>query len=154
MHGWAKLKKIETGIEIMVFLKTVQPQSFSKLIGAVCNFKNYAQETYYFVCLGYLILSFTWNFFAYFKFHSDWGRLIGKIKQNKLDCRDTAPLKFVFCVARFLSMTWNLRTLLFHNKTKHANNTNTEIWQCVDHTTIPEPVAKNQGNMIQDTVNE
>ena len=71
MHGWAKLKKIETGIEIMVFLKTVQPKSFSKLIGADCNFKNYAQETYYFVCLGSLILSFTCNFFAYFKFHSD-----------------------------------------------------------------------------------
>ena len=30
-------------------------------------------------------------FFAYFKFHSDWGRVIGK--QNELDCRDTAPLK-------------------------------------------------------------
>ena len=135
------------------FLKTVQPQSFSKLTGAVCNFKNYTQET--FVCLGSLILSVTCNFFAYFKFHSDWRRLIGKIKQNKLDCRDTAPLKFVFCVAHFLSMTWSPRTLQFHNKTKkHANNTNTEIWQCVDHTTIPEPVAKNQGNMIQDTVNE
>ena len=26
------------------------------------------------------------------KFHSDWGRVIGKIKQNELDCRDTAPL--------------------------------------------------------------
>ena len=46
-------------------------------------------------------------------------------------------------------------TLQFHNKTKkHPNNTNTEIWQYVDDTTIPEPVAKNQGNMIQDTVNE
>ena len=28
------------------FLKTVQPNSFSKLISAVCNFKNNAQETY------------------------------------------------------------------------------------------------------------
>ena len=27
-----------------------------------------------------------------FKFHSDWGRVIGKIKQNELDFRDTAPL--------------------------------------------------------------
>ena len=45
-----------------------------------------------FVCLGSLILSFTCNFFAYSKFHSDWGREIGKIKQNELDCRDTAPL--------------------------------------------------------------
>ena len=35
---------------------------------------------------------FTCNLFAYFKFHSDWGRVIGKIKQNELDCRDTAPL--------------------------------------------------------------
>ena len=46
-------------------LKTVQPNSFSKLIPAGFNFKNNAQET--FVCLGSLILSFTCNFFAYFK---------------------------------------------------------------------------------------
>ena len=38
------------------------------------------------------MLSFTCIFFAYFKFHSDWGRVIAKIKQNELDCRDTAPL--------------------------------------------------------------
>ena len=46
-----------------------------------------------FVCLEFLILSFTWNFFAYFKFHSDWGRVIGKIKENEPHCRDTAPLR-------------------------------------------------------------
>ena len=40
-----------------------------------------------------LILSFPCNFFAYFKFHRNLGRVIGKIKQNELDCRDTAPLK-------------------------------------------------------------
>ena len=51
------------------FLKTVQPNSFSKFISAVCNFKNNAQET--FVCLESLNLTFTFNFFAYFKFHSD-----------------------------------------------------------------------------------
>ena len=45
-----------------------------------------------FVCLESFILSFTCNFFAYFKFHSDWERVISKIKQNELDCRDTAPL--------------------------------------------------------------
>ena len=28
------------------FLKTVQPNSFSKLIPAACNFKNNVQETY------------------------------------------------------------------------------------------------------------
>ena len=72
------------------FLKTVQPNSYSKLIPVACNFKNNAQETG--VCLGSLILSFTCNFVAYFKIHSDWGRVIGKIKQNELDCRDTAPL--------------------------------------------------------------
>ena len=33
-----------------------------------------------------------YKLFAYFKFHSDLGRVIGKIKQNELDCRDTAPL--------------------------------------------------------------
>ena len=57
------------------FLKTVQPNSFSKLISAVCNFKNNAQETYLFVSNLWL-----------------WGRVIGKIRQNELDCRDTAPL--------------------------------------------------------------
>ena len=30
-------------------LKTVQPNSFSKLIPAACSFKNNAQETYLFV---------------------------------------------------------------------------------------------------------
>ena len=32
-----------------VKIETVQPNSFSKLISAVCNFKNNAQETYLFV---------------------------------------------------------------------------------------------------------
>ena len=39
------------------FLKTVQPNSFSKVIPAACNFKNNAQETYLFVsnlCLCHL----------------------------------------------------------------------------------------------------
>ena len=39
------------------FLKTVQPNSFSKLISTVCNFKNIAEETYLFVsnlCLCHL----------------------------------------------------------------------------------------------------
>ena len=31
------------------FLKTVEPNSFSKLIPAACNFRNNAQETYLFV---------------------------------------------------------------------------------------------------------
>ena len=153
MHGWARLKKIETGLKLW-FFENCSASKFFKVDWCCLQLQKLCSGDI-FVCLGSLILSFTCNFFAYFKFHSDWGRLIGKIKQNKLDCRDTAPLKFVFCVARFLSMTRNPRTLQFHNKTKkHANNTNTEIWQCVDHTTIPEPVAKNQGNMNQDTVNE
>ena len=46
------------------FLKTVQPNSFSKLIPAACNFKNNAQETYLFVsnlwfCHFYVISLFT-----------------------------------------------------------------------------------------------
>ena len=40
-------------------------------------------------------MSFTSNFFAYFKFRSDWGRVTGKIKQNELDCRDTLALSAV-----------------------------------------------------------
>ena len=31
------------------FLKTIQPNSFLKLIPAACNFKNNAQETFFFV---------------------------------------------------------------------------------------------------------
>ena len=56
-----------------------------------------------FVCLGSLILSFTCitNFFAYFKFHSECGRVIGKIKQNELDCRDTARLNLSFINKEF-----------------------------------------------------
>ena len=90
MPGMGKTEEDWKGLKLE-FLKTVQPNSFSKLIPAACNFKNNAQET--FVCLGSLILSFTCNFFAYFKFHTDCGRVIGKIKQNELDCRDAAPLR-------------------------------------------------------------
>ena len=63
------------------FLKTVQPDSFSKVIPAACNFKNNAQETYIFVAdLWFCHLHVL--FFAYFTFHGDWGRVIGKIKKN------------------------------------------------------------------------
>ena len=82
MQRMSKTEEDWNGLKIG-FLKTVQLNSFSKLITAVCNFKNNAQETYL----------FTSNFFACFKFHSDWRRVTGKIKQNELDCRDTAPLK-------------------------------------------------------------
>ena len=40
-EDWDRLK--------LGFLKTIQPNSFSKLIPAACNFKNNAQETYLFV---------------------------------------------------------------------------------------------------------
>ena len=45
-----------TGLKLG-FLKTVQPNSFSKLISTVYNFKNNAEETYLFVsnlCLCHL----------------------------------------------------------------------------------------------------
>ena len=74
------------------FLKTVQPNSFSKLIPAVCNCKNSSQETYIFVsglwfCHLYVISLLTLSSIAI-----QWGRVIGKIKQNELDCCDKAPL--------------------------------------------------------------
>ena len=86
------------------FLKTVQPNSFSKLIPAACNFKKNA-------C----------NFFAYIKFYSDWERVIGKIKQDELDCRDTAPLSFTNNYITPLVTRWQ-ETLLGHNlwKSKRA----------------------------------
>ena len=80
-NDWNRLK--------LGFLKTVQPNSFSKLIPAACNFKNNAQETYLFL-IDLWFCQFICNFFAYFKFHSNWGQVIGKIKQTELDCRDTA----------------------------------------------------------------
>jgi len=51
------------------FLKTVQPNSFSKFAPAACNFKNKPQETYLFVsdlwfCHLHVISSLTLNFLA------------------------------------------------------------------------------------------
>ena len=43
-----KTKEDRNGLKLG-FLKTVQPNSFSKLTPAACNFKNNAQETYLFV---------------------------------------------------------------------------------------------------------
>ena len=68
MPRMGKTEEVRNGLKLG-FLKTVQPNNFSKLIPAACNFKNNTRET--FVCLGSLILSFTCNFFAYFKFHSN-----------------------------------------------------------------------------------
>ena len=48
MPRMGKTEEDWNGLELG-FLKTVQPNSFSKLISAVCNFKNNAQETYLFV---------------------------------------------------------------------------------------------------------
>ena len=55
-----------------------------------------------------VLLSFTCNFFAYFKFHSDWRRVIGKIKQNELDSRDTASLNLFtkFSCRAMFDNTW------------------------------------------------
>ena len=69
------------------FLKTVQPNSFQSWFLLLATSKIMLRR--HIVCHGSLILSFTCNSFAYFKFHSDWGRVIGKIKLN---CRDIAPL--------------------------------------------------------------
>ena len=88
------------------FLKTVQPNSFSKFISAVCNFKNDAQETF-----SNLWFCHLHDFFAYFKFHSDWGQVIGEIKQNELDCRDTAPL-----ILKISCEIWHFIFLGFNTK--------------------------------------
>ena len=78
---------------------------FSKTVAA-CNFKNNAQETNLFV------LSYTCNFSAYFNFHSDWGRVIDKIKQNELDCRDTAPLKLHLILSYMQKGTSQVKTFI------------------------------------------
>ena len=48
MSWMGKTEKDRNGLKLG-FLKTVQPNSFSKLVPAACNFKNNAQETYLFV---------------------------------------------------------------------------------------------------------
>ena len=48
MPQMGKTEEDWNGLKLGV-LKTVQPNSFSKLIPAACNFKNNAQETYLFV---------------------------------------------------------------------------------------------------------
>ena len=56
MPRMGKTEEDSNGLKLG-FLKTVQPNSFSKLISAVCNFKNNAQETHLFVsnpCLCHL----------------------------------------------------------------------------------------------------
>ena len=60
------------------FFKTVQPNSFSKLIPAACNFKNNAQET----CLFVSDLWF-WHLHVLSLLDSDWGRVIDKINKTK-----------------------------------------------------------------------
>ena len=46
MPRMGKTEEDRNGLKLG-FLKTVQPYSFSKLISAVYNFKNNAQETYF-----------------------------------------------------------------------------------------------------------
>ena len=76
MSRIGKTEEDWNGLKLGV-LKTVQPNSFSKLVPAAYNFKNNAQETYR---LGSLILSLTCNFFVYFKVPKQyWGQVIGKI---------------------------------------------------------------------------
>ena len=48
MSRMGKTEECRSGFK-QGFLKTVQPNGFSKLIPAACNFKNNAQETYLFV---------------------------------------------------------------------------------------------------------
>ena len=48
MSRMGKIEENWNGLKLG-FLKTVQPNSFSKLIPAACNIKNNAQKTYLFV---------------------------------------------------------------------------------------------------------
>ena len=84
--------RVETS-SLRLFIVTKEEQSFSKFINAYCNFNNNAQETYWFVSNRWFFL-FPCNFFAYFKFHSDWRWVMGKIKQNGLDSWGTAALSW------------------------------------------------------------
>ena len=48
MPRMGKTKEDSNGLKLG-FLKTVQPISFSQFLPAACDFKNNAQETYFFV---------------------------------------------------------------------------------------------------------
>ena len=52
---------------------------FLRLIPADCKYKNNVRETYLFVSNLWFCHLHLCNFFAYFKFYSDWGRVIGKL---------------------------------------------------------------------------
>ena len=82
-----------------------------------------------------VLLSFTCNFFAYFKFHSDWRRVICKIKQNELDCRDTAPLNLFtnFSCRTMFDNTW--MTEFIHEKQGFIHNMPDS--SCIDANIIP-----------------
>ena len=70
------------------------------------------------ICLESLILSFPCNFLAYFKFHSDWRRVIGKIKQNEQDCRATAPLSSNVFERRTSTLSEPFSLLIYLDATK------------------------------------
>ena len=83
------------------FLKTVQPNSFSKLISAACNCKVMLRRHIFL----FRIFSFTCHFVAYFKFHSDWRR-VRLTKLNKINWTlpwhspfNFAPFFFLILVA-------------------------------------------------------
>ena len=92
MSWMGKTEQNWNGLKFIGFLKTVQPNSLSKLISGLFATSKIMLVGDIFSFLESLLVSFTSNFFAYVKFHSDWGRVTGKIKQNELDYRDTAPL--------------------------------------------------------------
>ena len=75
------------------FLKTVQPNSFSKLIPAACNFKNNAKETHLFVSDLWFCHITVISLLSLISIATEGEYVIGKIKQNELDCRNTAPWK-------------------------------------------------------------
>ena len=65
MPRMGKTKEDSKGLKLG-FLKTVQPISFSQFLPAACNFKNNAQETYFFVSDLWFCHAFPCNFFACF----------------------------------------------------------------------------------------
>ena len=74
-----------------------------------------------------MILLFTCDFFAYFQFHSDRGWVIGKIKQNELNCHDTAPsIDFL--------LNYNLHNVIIFEQTtkkiKNEQNLRDLVWPC------------------------
>ena len=100
------------------------------------------------------------NFFAYFKFHSNWGRVIGKIKKSELDCHDTAPLNKMYLQCAnwefSVDILWSLWTYQCELIVWTACNYSVHLaiqfiivrCLCIDHSSLVETKTSTEENIF------